>query len=235
MVSSSDKEYASTELIKKGEAKMEIDFMPLADYIDRKYNVNTMNIIYDTIENNTRPRLNIIFEKFEEAEKFKNKFGFDDVKQREIATQFKMTLINQGLAIKKSIWNYFSPHDSEKYKTENIWIIFSAFEPIAKIEVIWKITKEEIQTLKSQLNMEDLWEIHKGAYGTPTFFFYKNIQATQYANNAAKLLLSEKYYALLKKYDEMNYFKREEFSIQIDSKENFKRNYESSWFNYDRR
>nr|MBK9650028.1 hypothetical protein [Bacteroidota bacterium] len=134
MVSPSDKEYASTKLIMKGEAKMEIDFMPLADYIDRKYNVNTLNIIYNVIDSNTRPRLNIIFEKFEEAEKFKKKFGFDEVKQREIATQFKMTLINQGLAIKKSIWNYFSPHNSDKYKTENIWIIFSAFEPIAKMK-----------------------------------------------------------------------------------------------------
>ncbi len=71
MVSPSDKEYASTKLIMKGEAKMEIDFMPLADYINKKYIVNTLNIIYDAIDNDTRPRLNIIFEKFEEAEKFK--------------------------------------------------------------------------------------------------------------------------------------------------------------------
>nr|MBK9650027.1 hypothetical protein [Bacteroidota bacterium] len=56
--------------------------------------------------------------------------------------------------------------------------------------------------------MEDLWEIHQGEYGTPTFFFYKDIQATQYANNEARLLFTEKYFALLKKYDEMNYFKR---------------------------
>jgi len=235
MVSPSDKEYASTKLIMKGEAKMEIDFMPLADYINKKYIVNTLNIIYDAIDNDTRPRLNIIFEKFEEAEKFKKKFGFDEVKQREIATQFKMTLINQGLAIKKNIWNYFSPHNSDKYKTENIWIIFSAFEPIAKTEVTWKITKEEIQNLKSQLNMEDFWEIHKGTYGTPTFFFYNDIQATQNANNEARLLLTEKYFALLKKYDEMNYFKREEFFIHIDSKENLERNYEGNWFNYDRK
>lgn len=71
MVSPSDKEYELTKLIKKGEAKMENNFMPLADYIDRKYNVNTLNIIYNVIDSNTRPRLNIIFEKFEEAEKFK--------------------------------------------------------------------------------------------------------------------------------------------------------------------
>lgn len=235
MVSPASIEYELTKLIKKREAEMDKELKPLANWIDKKYNANTMNIIYDTIDNNTRPRLNIIFEKLAEAEKFKTKFGFDEIKQQEIASQFRQTLIFQGLAIKKRFWNFFSSEESAQYKTENTLVIFSAIEPIAKIEAFWKITKEEFQIFKSQLNQEHLWEIHPGTYDKPTFFFYTEKQANQYANNEMKSILSEKYFELVKRYDDFDYFILEEFSIVIDSKENLDQNYDGDWFNYDRK
>lgn len=35
-----------------------------------------------------------------------------------------------------------------------------------------------------------------------------------------------------KAYNEFRYFKREEFNINLDSKENFDHNYEGNWFYY---
>ncbi|KAF0111558.1 MAG: hypothetical protein FD128_1620, partial [Hyphomonadaceae bacterium] len=56
------------------------------------------------------------------------------------------------------------------------------------------------------------------------------------ANDASKNGLQEKwseiYYSLLRKYDEFNYFDRNSFQINLDSKENFDINFKGSWFNY---
>jgi len=233
MITPSDNGYKLTKLIKQGKATMNGEFKLIAEWIDKTYGVKTMNIIYDTIDNETRPRLNIIFEKHSDEEIFRSKFGFDQVKQKEIALQFKKTLIAQGLTKNKTIWSSFSLNDSDKYKTKNIWIIFSAFEPIAKIESYRSISTDEIQGLMLSLNMSDLWEIHNNTYDTATFFFYTDKQIEKYSKNGEKEILIEKYFELLKKYDEFDYLKKEEVSIQFDSKENFDNYYKGSWFNYD--
>jgi hypothetical protein len=52
------------------------------------------------------------------------------------------------------------------------------------------------------------------------------------SNNGMKKFLAEKYFEILKPYDEFNYFKKETFSVNLDSKENFDNNYESNWYYY---
>ncbi len=48
MIAPSDPEYKLTKLIKRGEATMDSEFIPLAEWIDKNYDVKTINIIYDT-------------------------------------------------------------------------------------------------------------------------------------------------------------------------------------------
>jgi hypothetical protein len=217
MISPIDQEYKLTKLIKQGKATMNADFIQLAGWIDQAYGVTTMNIIYSKIDNNTRPRLNIIFEKSRDQELFMNKFGFDPLKQNEIACQFEMDSVNH------------------KYDTHDILIIISAFEPVAKIETHWSVPKDKIQSLQLELNMKDLWQVHSNTFDAPTFFFNTVEQAEQYSKNGTKEILSKKCFELMKKYDEFDYFKENEFSIQLDSKENLENYYKGSWFNYDRR
>lgn len=57
-----DSEYKLTKLVKQGKESMNKDFFFLAKWIDEKYGVKTFNIVYDEIENDKRPRLQIIFE-----------------------------------------------------------------------------------------------------------------------------------------------------------------------------
>ena len=217
MVSPSDQDYKLTKLIKQGKATVNAEFKKFSDWIDQTYDVKTMNIIYDKIDNNTIPRLNIIFEDSKDQGLFMNKFGFDEVKQQEITTHLE--------------------HDSisRKYDTKNIFMLFSAFEPIAKIEAYWNVPKDEIQRLRLDLDMSDLWQIHQNTWVEPTFFFFTDSQVKQYSKNGVKEMLTKKCFELLKKYDEFDYFNEDEFSIQLDSKENFENYYKGSWFNYDRR
>ena len=62
MIMPSDKEYKATKQIMLGYNIMNPDFNELANFIDQTFGVKTINIIYDTIDKEKRPRLNICFE-----------------------------------------------------------------------------------------------------------------------------------------------------------------------------
>jgi len=57
-------------------------------------------------------------------------------------------------------------------------------------------------------------------------------QKEKIKNSAEFRLIEDKYFELLREYDEFSYWKRENFGIGIDSKQNFDDNYESNWYYY---
>ena len=58
MIMPSDKEYIATKQIMLGKANMNPDFVELANFINQTFNVKPINILYDTIDKEKRPRLN---------------------------------------------------------------------------------------------------------------------------------------------------------------------------------
>jgi len=225
-------EYKLTKRIRQGKATMNKDFATLANSINSNYNVQTLNIIYDIINSIPIPRLQVIFEFEKEAEIFRTDFGFDQTKQKWITEKFTELLLNQKIGAKRTIWNLFK---KTKYKTKNIYISFGAFETAAKIEANWSITETEIRELELDINLPDLWKIYPEMFDSPTYFFNTENDLTKYSENEIKNNLTTKYFELLKKYDEFNYIHKDNFEIKFDSKENFEKNYQGSWFNYDRR
>lgn len=99
MILPSDKEYTQTKRIILGTERMKPEFAPLAEWIDKTFDVKTINIIYDTVDNKT-PRIQICFE----YEKEKNKFlthdisYFDKSKQKAIGEKFTEIIKLQGLS-----------------------------------------------------------------------------------------------------------------------------------------
>ena len=85
--------------------------------------------------------------------------------------------------------------------------------------------------LKTELNCKDLWEISRCFSGT-TFFLFTDEQLKQYENSETRKVWADKYFDLLEPYNEFGYFKRDNFNIYLDSKENFDNNYESNWYYY---
>lgn len=234
MIMPSDKDYKETKQIMLGEKNMNSDFKLLANWIDSNFNVKTVNIKYDTIDQGTRPRLGVFFETVREANSFQEngQFStFDSKKQELIADKFTHTLKEQGLIKKKKVFDFFKSSHSSKYKTDNIWIYTSAFEPIARIEANEKIPQDKVEELKREFNNDELWEISR-AFSGMTFFFYTDEQVKKYENSETVKKWTDKYFELLTQYDEFGYFKKEFFSIYLDSKENFDNNYESNWYYY---
>jgi hypothetical protein len=234
MISPSDKEYKLTKQIMLGNSTMNPDFLSLANFIDKTFGVRTINIVYDTIDNGTRPRIGIYFEFEKEKQSFNENNGvvnFDSKKQKLIADKFKQTITEQGLVKKKGLFSLLTKSETEKYRTENIWVYYSAFEPIAKTEANERIPQDKVMQLKSELNCKNLWEISRCFSGT-TFFVYTDEQVKHYEISETRKIWADKYFDLLEPFNEFSYFKRDTFNIDLDSKENFDKNYESNWYYY---
>lgn len=234
MIMPSDKEYKATKQILLGKATINPDFVDLANFIDTTFGVKTINIIYDTIDKEKRPRLNICFEFEREKQSFNENgghFNFDSKKQQIIANKFKQTLKEQKIVKEKRLFDFLTKSQNKKYKTDNIWVFYSAFEPIARIESNENIPQSKVDQLKNEIDNKDLWEISRAFSGT-TFFLYTDEQAKRYENSETRKIWADKYFNILEPYNEFGYFKRDNFSIYLDSKENFDNNYESNWYYY---
>jgi hypothetical protein len=232
MITSNDFDYIETKMIKQGTKVLKSPLKDLAEWINKEYYVNVINIHYDYIEDN-RPRLGIIFEYDTDERKFHDKdYNYDPKKQKAILNKFnEILLLKDGNNESKFITKWFKKKTFVNYNTKNLLVIFNSFDHIAKEEANHSIPLEMIQELKTLLNNKDLWEIQK-FFSSTTFFFYTDEQVKAYNNNGYINTLSEAYFNLLKQYDEFDYIKKESFRINLDSKENFDKNYDSNWFNY---
>jgi hypothetical protein len=230
MVTSYDKEYKITKLIKQGKSTMPEQFRQLAEWIGQTYHVKPLNIILDTIEPDQRPRLNIIFEFFEEATQFKIPQGvnFDPVKQQAIAHRFNEINAESHQSklytLLQVVDKYFKPE-------KNLLVIFSSFKPLAREEANQKVSQDELENLITEIGNKDLWII-SNQFASTTFFFYTDEQVKHYSSIGIESVYSDKYFQLLKQYDEFAYFNRDEFRISLDSKENFDKKFSSNWYYY---
>jgi hypothetical protein len=231
MLLPTDKTYTATKKVMQGKAAMNPAFKPLASWIDNTYHVKTINIVYEILQDG-RPQLLICFETPQEEASFHTSpyQGYNKSKQQAIADQFKKTIEEQGLAGNHML-SFLEHNDHLKYNTNNVWVIFGAFRPIAQREAAGKVTQEELLQLQQSLHNEDLWLINY-MFTEPCFFVYTNEQLKKYKDNPIKEVWADKYFTILKRYDEFGYFHRELFTIHMDSKENFDKNYQGNWYYY---
>jgi len=231
MVVCSDPEYKKTKLVKLGIEKINPAFMELAEWITTSYGTKVLNIYYDKITSDkNRPRLSIIFEFFEEAERFKDRIGnFDETKQKVIADKFRQLQEKQNK--KQNISGRL--FNGTGFATDRLYVIFTAFEPIAREEITKIVPEGKIEELQNVLAMQDLWKIYR-QFSLTTFFFYTDAQLKRYSSDGTTEFLKQQYYNLLKHYDEFNYIKPDTYFIKFDTKENFDNHYQSSWFYYSR-
>lgn len=216
MVSSGDKEYIESKAIKQGLKKLESPFSDLANWIEMNFGVKPLNIVYDILEHNKQPRLQVIFERFKDHITFKADNGLFPNADRQVIIQNSFKDLTQ---------NY------PKFTSENLYVIFDSFEPTAKEEANGKINNQKLENLKGDLKDYPIWEIRKN-FSTGIFFFYTDEQLSKYDNDDTKNRFKNEYLKIIKECDEFGYIDNLTFSIKLDSKENFDKNYQSNWFYY---
>lgn len=217
LITSSDKEFAATKRIKQGSDCLASPFDALAAWIATKWEVNVLNVIYDSRDDFRAPRLQVILEHQHDAEKFRSAdFNFDANKQASIAKQF-IELING--------------EEPLQYDVDGLFVVFSAFAPIAKEEADSKLTDKQIESLQNRIGNPDLWCISR-CFGHITFMFYTDEQAAKHEADGRRTAYARRYFAILKPMDEFDYLSVDDFAVQFDSKQNFDDNYQSNWYYY---
>lgn len=212
---------------------MKPEFVPLAGWIDKTYGVRTINIIYDTLDNKI-PRIQICFEFEKEKQKFLTHdiSYFDKSKQKAIGQKFSATIKQQGLSkSRNTLFKIFSSKNDGIYLTDNVFVVYGAFEPVAKLEATYKINKEQTEEFIKSFHNKDIWTVSIG-FTIPTFFMFTDEKVKQYDTAEIKKVWADRYFDFVKAFDEFNYFKKDDIQVLIDSKENFDNNYESNWYYY---
>lgn len=219
MIVATDKEYIETKRYKCGEMQLQSPYSDIAHWIESKYTVKVLNVIYDRVIHNQRPRLQVCVETQEDCDSFRDSSGlnFNEQMQSEILSQFLRFVKSENISI----------------NTNKLFVVFSAFAPIAMEEANNKINEEKIDKLVTELDNDELWKVRR-SFGRAVFFFFTEKQSKNANNSELLSRYSNEYFKLIKKYDEFDYLRKEQFLVSFDSKENFEKNYNGSWFAYDR-
>ena len=213
MIVPSDKEYIKTKRIKLGEDTLSSKQNELAQWITDQWGIDVLNVVYDPPNDLRGPRLQVILEWKKEEKEFQDGCNFDKAKQAAIA--HRVTDLYGDL------------------NTDDLFVVFSSFEPIARMEINDQVTQQDLERLLKEIGNPDLWTIHRCFSGT-SFFFYSEAQKDTSEKAGLRRVYSDRYYELSSKYDELGYLNKDTFWVVFDSKENFDDKYSGNWFNYDR-
>ncbi|MFD0990753.1 hypothetical protein ACFQ1R_11645 [Mariniflexile jejuense] len=232
MVASSDKEYKLAKRIKQKKSGIDSNFLELANWISEKYEVNVINITHEIMNHDNRIRIGIAVETENDEIKFKESdeqwANYNEKIQNAIAEKYLEICKTLEIPNEKSILGLTK---KLKPKLKDIFVSASAFEPLAKEEANGLIPEPKIKELLANLNNNKVWTLSR-CFASTTLFVFDDRQKEKISKSDFFKELEKRYFELLKEYDEFDYWKRDEFKIGIDSKQNFDENYESSWFYY---
>lgn len=216
MITPSDVEYLKAKEIKKGEESIPHPYSDLADWIRSRYSVSVLNVSYCEIEPDNRPRLSIDLETEVDRQVFeRNRFSVDPKKSSAVISKFKEISENARLNL----------------SFKNMFAIFSAFEPIARIEANEKVPERLANNLIKQFRHENIWCIQK-MFSALIIFYYSETEKDQAVRSGMIDQYLKAYADIIQPFDEFGYLRSNPIIPEIDSKENFDKNYESSWFYY---
>jgi hypothetical protein len=191
----------------------------LAAWIASEYHVDVLDIHHDVVAPRNIPRLEIVLEWERDQLKFRGEnlgLGFyDRVKQDEVISKFKSLIAEQG----------------QTYRTDGLFVCFTGFEAVARVEANLKITQADLDHLRLRLDNSELWTISR-VFDSATFFFYTDVQAKASETTGLRQTYTEAYEKLVAPHDEFGYLKKRGIHVYFDSKENLDINYQSNWLYY---
>jgi len=213
--------YAHARRAKLGKAKLAGPLEDLRVWVNSRYSINVLDIVYDSIELGPcegRPRLNLIVETTPQYEQL-HKDAFT-VKPN----------------IKRSILNRFSrivsaSSESAQFNTENVHLIIDDFSREAMGQAAEQFLRNDGQAVLAKFPGAHLWDI-SGHSTLIVVFYLKEDDIARGQKDGTSDAIRQECFDGVKPYDEFDYFTPDNFSIKFDSKQNVDENYEGSMFYY---
>jgi hypothetical protein len=219
MITSIDPEYKDTIDVLRGERTLPEISQRLIKWINKEYEVQAINVYYDKIIPDDRPRIQIIFENSEDNAKFReNGIGNYLVeKQKAIAEKYIELVKELGL--------------KDSYRTDNVFVCYSEFSSIYRSNIYNSVPKDQLEELFQKYKNQHVWQIQ--VYGSGLIvFFYTNDEKNSRDNDKMIENLQDEYFSLLKPFDEFGYLNKT--WVKKESKEDFDKIYEGNWFYWSR-
>lgn len=231
MISATDKAYQDTKCIKLGVSEIDTHLKSLVCWVSKKYNVTVLNIVESILSHNNKIRISVHLETQQDALKFYKYHdwcgNFDTSKLIKIAKKYLETRHLTQTPIVKTFGDTF-----KRFPTlSDIFVSFSAFMPIAKAEANNAIPEQHIDALYTKTSHPEIWKISR-YFDRTTLFVFTDEQLYQFKNTTKYNPIEDAYFQLLKTYDTFDYWKREDFNLTIDSKQNFNTNFDGNWYHY---
>jgi hypothetical protein len=220
MVLLDDAVYKETKKIMLGKAKRSPLLLELADWIMQTYSVRVLNMGFSKLisSKSGRYRLYVIVENTEDYEKmYVSRFEPKGEYQKQIATEF------QRLAIKY--------HFATEEQLRDLFVTYNDFSEEARTEANWRAINRFRRLVKFKYST--VWDVIS-MFSSTVVFYYSDSDIVTNDQRGLSERITNNYYSVLKKYDELNYFTRENIRIKFDSKENVDKNYEGNLFYYTR-
>lgn len=70
--------------------------------------------------------------------------------------------------VKRRFATILSKQRDHRFQMRGLFVIFVAFEPVARVDANQSVTEEELRRLKVKLANRDLWEISRCADSVPS-------------------------------------------------------------------
>jgi hypothetical protein len=225
MITQDDNDYKETKAILNGEKIASINIAKLKVWIEEQFETKVLHIVQDYLENPKNPRLNVVLEKNEDIDAFYDEsMNYDSLKQSMISNKYS-ELNGKNIEARSLLTKLFGKQRDEYF------VCFSAYNPIAKSEIISNIPEEIKSSFRKRNKTEKVWQIHDSFLGA-IVFLYKDEDIEKYRNSDKIEKLKDEFYNMVKPYDKNGLFKRDNLNFGIDSKENFDNNYKSNWYYY---
>lgn len=219
MITSFDPEYKDTIDIKRGEKTLPEISRLLIKWINREYEVSTINVYFDKIIPDDRPRIQIIFENSDDNAKFRENGSGNYLIEKQNAISEKYIELVKELGLKDS------------HLTENVFVCYSEFSSIYRSNIYNSVPKDQLDMLFEKYKNQHVWEIQVNGSGLIVFFF-TNDEKNSRENDKMIEDLQTDYFSLLKPFDEFGYLNKT--WIKRESKEDFDNIYEGNWFFWSR-
>lgn len=238
MYLSSDKLYKLSKEALRG-IKQEIIYEKLIKWTKEQFDIKVIYIDFAIENKDNRPRLHLILETQKDYQKILKKEGYNKKIQCAIAKKFNELLIIEnkkiGIETEKNIFEKIFFNFGFKSKTkqifQNIWVCYSDFLTVYSSEISDEFSKDKKDELIKKYKKDNIWEIHMSSFYI-TIFLEKENQIEKSRNEPLFEKLKDEYFEIVKTNDEFGLFKKELINLAFDSKENFDKNYNSSWFYY---
>jgi hypothetical protein len=213
MVLLDDKIYQETKEIVLGKRQKGPLLSELSAWFKARYSVSVLNIQFSQLIASSQYRLLLIVESTQDYQKLHH----PAYEPEEQALEFRRLALKYRFA--------------DEAKLNNLFVTCNDFSEEAKTDANWKAMQEVKELIRSQYAC--VWCV-EAMFSHLVVFYYRDRDIQVNKNNGTSQAIIDVYYSILKKYDELDYFTRENIVVKFDSKENLDKNYEGSLFYYSR-